>query len=291
MANSENSENFEVTSPDEFKPGDNHPFTPIKPPLGIKPELINLTYGTIVSKIYEAKEKEKTNHEIKTPDELRDILLDYCNLILLLNGQPRKKDITNVTLDIRSECSYLGTRLDSTFGCKVSKYVDKKKNAAKILTDILVSIFSVVDKDLLSNTNSYINELYKTIQTYTIFFGMNELGAIYKPYIEDLVIKLNALFGTPIIIQRCLPNKDSHACSRIVTSVRKESTKGIDPAPPNSYVILLLSNDVILGGNDLEPGSNTSVEGGGRKRRFRKKTRRYRKNRNSRKNRRILYYL
>ena len=194
---------------------------------------------------------------IDTVEKIVRALKLYNSYIIVLNGQ-KITDTEIYNRLINGVCPYLGNKPDETIGCKTTKDLLRKGKIMDFLKDTLVGIFNKVDPDLLLNTDPYVNELRKAIETYCFFIGSKQLGPIYADYVMGLVDELNTLFPEPIIINRCHPTDRGYGCARIVYKVKRTT----EPEPEkNKYKILLLStnND---GTEGIQDGSNTNLAGG-----------------------------
>jgi hypothetical protein len=198
---------------------------------------------------------------IDTVEKIGRALTVYNSYIIVLNGQKLTDTEIDNTL-INGVCPYLGNKPDKTIGCKTTTDLLRKDKIMDFLKDTLVGILNKVDPELLLNTDPYVNELRKAIETYCFFIGSKQLGPIYADYVMGLVDELNILFPEPIIINRCHPTDRGYGCARIVYKVKRTT----EPEPEtNKYKILLLStnND---GTDGIQDGSNTNVQGGSRNR-------------------------
>ena len=201
---------------------------------------------------------------------IKECLLKYCNFILTLNGQSSVTLITRAEITNIADCAYLNTKKDATLGCKVHNYIDKKKYISDLLIQMLVSLFQKskrIDNNLIDNTDIYIHELFKAIETYCHFMGMMHSGPIYSDYIKKLVDNLNTIFTEPIIYDRCYPSNRGYGCARMITIQNKTAS-----TPQNNSKILLVSmNNTGVSTSSIEEGTNFTVNGG-------KKSRKYRNN-------------
>jgi len=200
----------------------------------IDPKQIGLCYRKYMKSIMKIKVGDDNIVYIK------DALLDYCNFILSLNGQPMVKEIRSVEVNNSSGCSYLDTP-PSSKGCKVdnTRYNEKKAKVTRVLRNFLSQIFykaKSVDNSLIRNTDDYVYSLYKALEVYCFFIGSKELKPIYADYVKELIETLNRIFESEVIINRCKPTDRGYGCARMITIVKKNS----DP-PINKFAILILS--------------------------------------------------
>ena len=219
-----------------------------------------------------------------TTEKIKHALILFCRYIYTknrikvstINGAPiwdDKKVLTSY-LDDKKICIFSE---EESFNCKTNAYMDEKKALTDLLVKMLTVIFKLVhcfNPTLLSDTNAYFNELYKSVELYCHTIGFEHLGTpagtdknLYELFIRKLEIELNKCFPTPVIVQTCKP-LEGYGCARLVTSTA--TTSGIKQ-------IILLSKD-----NSGE--SNNPVPGGGHRARRSSKHLRTQKNR-SRRNR------
>ena len=208
---------------------------PNRQSLLIDPIQIGLCYRKYMKSIMKIKVGDDNNIVY-----IKDALLDYCNFILSLNGQPTVKEIKRAEVNNSSGCSYLDTHPSPT-GCKVNNsiYNEKKAKVTRVLRIFLSQIFykaKSVDNSLIRNTDDYIRFLYKALEVYCFFIGSKESNPIYADYVKELIEILNRIFESEVIINRCKPTDRGYGCARMITIVKKNS----DP-PINKFAILILS--------------------------------------------------
>jgi len=230
-------------------------------------------------------------------DHFNNVLLEYCNLVLLLWGMPPVRRIEEAvlkkTIQIGDKCVYLGNRVNQEHGCKTldPQYDRKKQEVIYFLKDILLYIIKKTPISILKDTSSYIKDLDLSIGIYCSFIGALHLGNIYIPFTKLLFDELNTIFegiiGRPLIIVRCLkvnrapgcssasneeeclPIPDTtgtgYGCSRMHMRLTRDD---------NSDFILFFSNNEELGGNTpIMPNTSNirkTSRGGKRKTRKRK---------------------
>jgi hypothetical protein len=205
-------------------------------------------------------------------DHIKKGLLKYCNIILTINGQSNVRDTNKAQITNIAECAYLGTKIDSQVGCKVSTHLDKKRKICDLLTALLLLLFEkskIADPRLLADTDLYIKELYTVFELYCHFIGKIHYGPIYVQYVENLVNKLNLIFDEPLIYIRCLPDINGYGCARMITKINRKSADALI----NKSKILVISMNNSGDTSSWEIGTNFEVEGGTFFRKFKKNKR------------------
>jgi hypothetical protein len=207
-------------------------------------------------------------------ESLNKALFVYCNLILILNGQPKINDIKKIyetSINNSCNCCYLGNKPKQDVACKIDGFEEKKRFIMNLLKNFLIHIFTAVQKTfpiILENTNEYIDILCKSIELYCHFIGSKDLRPIYFKYIESLVYDLNTIFypNQPILI-KCYPDNTGYGCGRIITKM-----PGSGIYSQNEYKIIIASMNNSGSNNGLQNGSNLTFYGGTKKSKKTKKS-------------------
>ncbi len=237
-------------------------FIPSKPPNYIESSQYMKIYQLLYKKLIKI-----SSDNLDIP-YLKDCLTKYCNLILILNGQPVKKEITNDTyIDNLGDCYFLGNKPSQDVGCKTLPTFEKNKKeyVMNLFKNLLLYLFLKIQNtnpELLNNTDLYIELLTKSIEFYCHFIGSKELGSIYVKYVKDFIEEFNSFFPEPLILNRCSPDETGYGCSRMITHIRRITYQNTDT---NKEKILLFStiNDGTNSGYPIE--TNFRVNGGGKK--------------------------
>jgi len=121
---------------------------------------------------------------------IRECMLD-------LNNQPRTDDELNnngvylLNHNVES-CPYFGNSSDSVTGCKNYSYMDIKKNIMNILKTLIESAVRELaerNPDAIRDSNTYVIDLYKTLEFYMFFIGgkhLDPIGIFVKPLVDTL---------------------------------------------------------------------------------------------------------
>lgn len=240
----------QIDNLDNIKPG--------RSTLTINPELYVKKYTDFIKCYNKIDSSNDYNANIAY---IKDCLLKYCNFILTLNGQSSVTDTKRAVITNIAECAYLDTKMDTNLGCKVSNQLKKKKYISDLLIQMLVSLFKKsqeVDNNLIENSDMFIDELFKSFETYCHFMAMMHSGPIYADYIKQLVDNLNVIFTEPIIFDRCQPNNRGYGCARMITKINR-----LTPVMINKSKILVVSmNNLGFDTSTLQEGTDLVVHGG-----------------------------